>query len=110
MDRETMQGRIEMALTDLDDRIEYDGGAESFFRGDWQDTVHEIADSCVPVYTNDLLDIAATDNRVGVDEPELGPAFDGSPTPTNIIAANIYERLTEALYERANELEQAVAA
>ena len=42
--------------------------------------IHEIADSSVPVYTSDLLALACADTSLATDEPELGPAFDGSPT------------------------------
>ena len=70
------------------------------------DVIHEIADSNVPIYTSDLLEVAAADISMACNEPELGPAFDGSPTPTNIIAANIYEALTDHLYGIANELQK----
>ena len=35
----------------------------------------------------------------------VGPAFDGSPTPVNIIAANVYERLTADLFEEFERIE-----
>ena len=53
------------------------------------DTISEIADSSTPVYNYDLLRLAADNLNLGVDVPELGPAFDGEPTPVNIIAANV---------------------
>ena len=62
------------------------------------DTIHEIADSAVPVYTGDLLRLAAENIALAVDEPELGPAFDGAPTPVNIIASNVYEHVERALW------------
>lgn len=73
---------------------------------DVHDVIHEIADSHVPVYTADIIDCAADDNSLATDEPELGPAFGGEPTPVNIIAANIYERLTQALHEAAERFEE----
>src|SRR5438874_7765732 len=79
-------------------RDDFDGGCES-------DVIHEIADSCVPVYTSTLLELAAGDNGLATDTPELGPAFDGEPTPVNVIAANVYERLTEVLWEEWRELD-----
>ncbi len=79
-------------------REDFDGGCES-------DVIHEIADSCVPVYTSQLLELANGDNCLATDEPELGPAFDGSPTPVNIIAANVYERLTAVLWDEWREIE-----
>ena len=68
--------------------------------GDISDLIAEIADANVPVYHGELLELAAGDlatDGVGVVAPEMGPAFDGTPTATNIIAANVYERLSEAL-------------
>ena len=63
------------------------------------DTVFEVADSNVPIYTYDLLTLAADELALATEEPELGPAFDGSPTPTNIIAANVFERIEQELAE-----------
>ena len=70
-----------------------------FYNDEPHDVISEIADSAVPVYTATLLEIASNDVSLAVDEPELGPAFDGSPTPANIIAANIYERILDSLWE-----------
>lgn len=73
-----------------------------------EDRLHEIVDSTVPFYTGDLLDLAAADNELATAAPELGPAFDGSPTPTNIIAANVYERLSNAAHQELHELQSAI--
>ena len=62
------------------------------------DAIHEIADSSVPVYTGDLLRLAAENLQLATEEPECGPAFDGSPTPVNIIAANVYAHLETTLW------------
>jgi hypothetical protein len=43
------------------------------------------------------MDLAADNIDFAVLEPEIGPAFDGTPTPVNIVAANIYEALSEAI-------------
>lgn len=63
------------------------------------DAIFEIADSSVPVYTGDLLRLAAEHLFLATEEPELGPAFDGAPTPVNIIAANVFAHVEEALWE-----------
>ena len=60
------------------------------------DMIHEMADSHVPVYTTVLMNLAASDIGLATDEPEIGPAHDGTPTPVNIITANVYERLWRA--------------
>lgn len=69
------------------------------------DRIHEIADGSVPVYTYDILQLAADNIDLATNEPELGPAFDGSPTPVNIIAANIFERIEEACWDEWRRLE-----
>ena len=67
---------------------------------EFSDMINEIADGAVPVYHSDLIEVAMSSiGSIATVEPELGPAFDGRPTPTNIIAANIYEALCTALWE-----------
>ena len=66
---------------------------------DCGDIASEIADSHTPVYTRDLMMVAANDIDLAVTEPEIGPAFDGSNTPVNLVAANIYERIQQAVLE-----------
>lgn len=63
------------------------------------DIIHETADGAVPIYTSHILGLAADSPNLAVQEPELGPAFDGTPTPVNIIAANIYERLQDVCWD-----------
>lgn len=70
----------------------------------FDDVLHELADSAVPVYNKDLLEIAANHHSIATGTPELGPAFNGEPTPINIIAANIYEYIHQALNEKMWEL------
>ena len=69
------------------------------------DAIHEIADSSVPVYTSDLLQLAADNLELATAKPELGPAFDGSPTPVNIVAANIFEAIEAGVWEEWQEIE-----
>ncbi len=71
-----------------------------------EDRLSEIVDSSVPIYTSDLMDIAANDINMATLEPELGPAFDGTPTPANIIAANIYEALQVVAYDEWQKVQE----
>ena len=97
---------IESAKTDLEERFEYLVEAGDYHDGfEPHDIIYEVADSNVPIYNHDILQAAADDISLGTDEPELGPAFDGSPTPVNIIAANIYERIQQEMFEYWDELE-----
>jgi hypothetical protein len=68
------------------------------------DVIYEIADGAVPVYTRELLELALDDVSLATDTPEFGPAFDGSPTPANVIAANVYESICADLWEAWNAL------
>jgi len=70
------------------------------------DIIHELADNAVPVYNSDIMDWAAEDLDLALDTPELGPAFDGSPTPINIIAANIFEYIESELWEEWKSIEK----
>lgn len=82
----------------LDDR--------SYWLDDCHDVIFEIADSNVPVYTSTIMQYAAEDINLATDEPEIGPAFDGAPTPVNIVAANIYDALSMECWEELRDLEE----
>lgn len=68
------------------------------------DFITEQADQTVPCYTADLLEAAAHNVDLASREPDCGPAFDGTPTPVNIIAANYYELLEEAMWEEVDRI------
>ena len=61
--------------------------------------ISELAVRSVPFYIGDIINMAANDIELATATPESGPAFNGTPTPVNIIAANVYEAVTVALYE-----------
>jgi hypothetical protein len=88
-----LQDTIDTAIEDLKTWMEDNPGAEP------GDEISEIADSSTPIYYGGILRCALEDMSLALDEPECGPAFDGKATPINIIAANIYERLTSELWE-----------
>ncbi len=92
----TLDQLSQFAIADLDDWLK--GNPEELERNEPHDVIHEIADSSVPVYHADLLRVASENWELMTDEPEVGPAFDGSPTPINIIAANLYEHIRVALW------------
>ncbi len=90
-------------------------GARASLRDDYavddeymaQEVMHEIADAAVPTYSYELCQLAADNlGELALTEPEMGPAFDGAPTPINIIAANVYEAVKEALREEWQEIEE----
>lgn len=92
-----MQQSIKNAIEELDEWMQENPGND-----EPHDRIFEIADGSVPVYTVELLEWAIEDIYLATDEPEIGAAFDGSPTPVNIIAANIFEKVEEALWEYYN--------
>jgi len=87
----TKYGAMAQILTDAEYSARHDYALDA--SDDAHDIAHEIADGAVPVYYNRIAEVGASDLALILDEPEIGPAFDGSPTPVNIIAANIYERV-----------------
>ena len=88
---------IEEAIEDLQDRIQWCKEEKEDYEID--DLISEIADNNIPIYTYDLLQYAS--NNFDLIEPS--DLCSDSPSVTQIITANIYEVLTEALYEYINE-------
>ena len=103
--RETLQSRIDDAVEELVTHVERltEEEREEFFE-EPHDWIHECADGSVPVYNQDLLEIACADIAMALSVPEIGPAFDGTPTPINIIAANIYEAIEDALWDKLQDM------
>ena len=88
---------IEGAIEELKDRIQWCKEEKEDFEID--DLISEIADNNIPIYTYDLLQYAS--NNFDLIEPN-DLCLD-SARVTETITANIYEVLTEALYEYINE-------
>lgn len=93
-ERYTLRERIKDAKEEALERLAEEPNVDTY------ELAHEVADGSVPVYTYDLLIMAAEDDiYLATTEPELGPAFDGSPTPANVIAANVYERIYQEVVD-----------
>jgi len=99
----SIQDIITDAITDFENEYE----AEMQYP---EDLCAEIADSAVPLYTNEIIEVGTSDHSLMTDEPELGSAngsnFSGENNVINIIAANIYEKVSNALYARLYKLQQ----
>jgi len=104
--REIENDVLEELKERLEGNVELHYGGEIVVSIDEYDLYHEIADSNVPIYNYDLMRLGADNLFLAVDEPELGPAFDGSPTPVNIIAANIYEHLQDHMLEHVETIKE----
>ena len=98
----TMRDVLESADLEWQNAIDEGRLVDALKTDEPHDVIHEIADSCVPIYNADLLQIACDDFEIATAEPESGPAFDGTPTPLNIIAANVYEAIEAHLWEKWN--------
>ena len=99
----SLQDIIEDAIVDLNERLEESPDTDDQSS---HDMIHEVADGGVPIYNAEILEVAAESPSIANAVPECGPAFDGTATPTNIAAANIYEAIQEALWERWREYEE----
>ena len=78
-------------------KIQYD--EEEIY--DIDDTISEIADNNIPIYTYDLLQYAS--NNFDLIEPN--DLVGDNPDVIKIIQCNIYEILTEELYDYINKIE-----
>lgn len=63
------------------------------------DLIHEITDNTCLLDNYTFLKLACDNLDLALNEPELGPAFDGSATPINIICANLYEYISNELFQ-----------
>ena len=91
-----MQDLYDQATDDLDDRIAWCKEEGEEYHA--EDLIHEIADGNVPIYTYDLLQYAS--NNFDLIEPN--DLCSENANVTQIISANIYELLTEKLYDYIN--------
>ena len=88
-----MQDLYDQAIDDLDDRIAWCEKEEEEY--DTYDLIHEIADNNIPIYTYDLLQYASHNFELNDPNKELCTEH---PSVTQIIQANIYEWLSDHLY------------
>ena len=95
-----MQDLYDQAIEDLQDRLKETGyGINDQFGRDYiDDVIHGVADNNIPIYTYDLLQYAS--NNFDLNEPS--DLCSDNPSVTQIITANIYELLTQELYDYIN--------
>lgn len=67
------------------------------------DSIHECADGAVPVYNSDLLNVFGSDSSLWYAEPDTG--FDGNNGIIGAISRVIYDAISSALYEYADDLD-----
>ena len=89
----------EQAIEDLEESIKWNKDNEEDYEID--DLINETANNNIPIYTYDLLQYAS--NNFDLIEPN--DLVGENPDVTQIISANIYEILTEELYDYINKRE-----
>ncbi len=98
---------IDDAKEVLADCLDGDGGANYLRRHGADDKVgdliHECADGAVPVYNWDLIDVFRSSTELWCMEPDCD--FDGDDGIIGAISRVIYDAISAALYEYANDLE-----
>ena len=87
---------VKNAIEDLEERLKWN--KENEYDQDTDDLIHEIADNNVPIYTYDLLQYAS--NNFDLIQPN--ELTSNNPDVIQIIQANIYEYLTDKLYNYIN--------
>ena len=87
---------IKSAIEDLEERLKWN--KENEYDQDTDDLIHETADNNVPIYTYDLLQYAS--NNFDLIQPN--ELTSNNPDVIQIIQANIYEYLTDKLYNYIN--------
>lgn len=103
-DPETLEKVLDRARDDFRSDVRYDtevDGEDIYLPRHPGDIIMGVADSCVPVYNRDLLDVASSDMGILTDEPE----FEVDGGPLGVIRANIYTRIEQDLYEYWEELQ-----
>ena len=91
---------VESAIEELEERLKWNKENEE--EQDIDDLIPEIADNNKPIYTYDLLQYASNN----FDLLEQNDLVNDQPDVISIIQANIYEILTEELYNYINEKEK----
>ena len=89
----------EQAIEDLKERLEEEDISSGAY--DTADLIPEIADNNIPIYTYDLLQYASNNFDLIYPNDLVGD----NPDVINIIQCNIYEILTEELYDYINKRE-----
>ena len=87
----------EQAIEDLEESIKWNKDNEEDYEID--DLINETANNNIPIYTYDLLQYAS--NNFDLIEPN--DLVGENPDVTQIISANIYEILTDELYDYINK-------
>ena len=84
---------LEERLKEEDIKVEFSGAYDT------DDLITEVADNNIPIYTYDLLQYAS--NNFDLIQPS--DLTSDNPDVTQIISMNIFELLTDELYQHINK-------
>ena len=70
-----------------------------------EDRLAEIVDCSVPIYTSELMELAADNLDLAVRSPEI-LAFDGECSAVNAVAGNVYEEPSMAAADEWESLKK----
>ena len=85
------------AIEEIEDRLKEEDITSGAY--DTDDLITEVADNNIPIYTYDLLQYAS--NNFDLIQPN--DLTSDNPDVIQIITANIYELLTDELYQHINK-------
>ena len=89
---------VKGAIEELEE-LKGENPTEAYEEDYLDDIIHETADNNIPIYTYDLLQYASNNFNLLVQSDLTGD----KPDVTQIISMNIFELLTDELYQHINK-------
>ena len=97
-----MEDLIASACEELEDIIKFE--ELDINCDDMQDTIHEVADSNVPIYYYEITQYCRFNTHLLINKPEID--MGNGSEPYKHIQTNIYEDIIEGLYSHLSKLQE----